>query len=220
MSATALASVDNKTVVRCDVCRLVQYRGENSLCRRCRTPLEKTAEPKTSPACIVVVSAPRPGGLVAYLPEIIRRRRLKLGLSQKALAQRVGCKRQNVSKTENGKCSSGFLNLQRYARGLDTRGSSLIALIENPKAELAKPLGCVGQTIVHYVGRTVRALREEAHKSQHDIEVSTGMKRTYLSHVETGKTIPSLTFFEKFAPAIGKSVSAVIAEIENASFPN
>src|SRR5271170_7398832 len=38
--ATTLVSVETRDVLRCDHCSLVQYRTNNSLCRRCRKPLD------------------------------------------------------------------------------------------------------------------------------------------------------------------------------------
>ena len=52
--ATTLVSVETREVVRCDHCRLVQYRTSNSLCRKCHKPLdvEEPAQlaPHLSPA--------------------------------------------------------------------------------------------------------------------------------------------------------------------------
>src|SRR5271165_659388 len=38
--ATTLVSVETREVVRCEHCRLMQYRTSNSLCRRCHRPLD------------------------------------------------------------------------------------------------------------------------------------------------------------------------------------
>src|SRR5262249_3542662 len=38
--ATTLVSVDTREVLRCDHCKLVQYRTSNSLCRKCHKPLD------------------------------------------------------------------------------------------------------------------------------------------------------------------------------------
>ena len=39
--ATTLAPVENREVVRCDHCHLVQFRTSNNLCRKCRTSLDE-----------------------------------------------------------------------------------------------------------------------------------------------------------------------------------
>src|ERR1035437_2350679 len=38
--ATTLVSVETREVVRCEHCRLMQYRTNNSLCRKCHRPLD------------------------------------------------------------------------------------------------------------------------------------------------------------------------------------
>ena len=48
--ATTLAPVENREVVRCDQCHLVQFKTVNNLCRRCRTSLdEDEPEPILTP---------------------------------------------------------------------------------------------------------------------------------------------------------------------------
>ena len=61
-----LICVETREVVRCEYCRLMQYRTSNSLCRRCHKPLD-FEEPEqlapqmvTSPAC-----AQQPGRRIA-----------------------------------------------------------------------------------------------------------------------------------------------------------
>ena len=44
--ATTLAPVDAREVVRCDRCRLVQFRTNNNLCRRCHICLDPEPEPE------------------------------------------------------------------------------------------------------------------------------------------------------------------------------
>lgn len=48
----------------------------------------------------------------------------------------------------------------------------------------------------------LRALREERHLSQGDIEKRTGLLRCYISRVENGHTIPAIETLEKFARAL------------------
>jgi transcriptional regulator with XRE-family HTH domain len=48
----------------------------------------------------------------------------------------------------------------------------------------------------------LRALREEKHLSQGDIEKRTGLLRCYISRVENGHTVPSIETLEKFARAL------------------
>lgn len=48
----------------------------------------------------------------------------------------------------------------------------------------------------------LRALREEKHLSQGDIEKRTGLLRCYISRVENGHTTPSVETLEKLARAL------------------
>lgn len=48
----------------------------------------------------------------------------------------------------------------------------------------------------------LRALREEKHLSQGDIEKRTGLLRCYISRVENGHTVPSVETLEKMARAL------------------
>ena len=52
------------------------------------------------------------------------------------------------------------------------------------------------------IGGRIRALREQKHLSQGDIEEKTGLLRCYISRVENGHTVPSLETLERFAGAL------------------
>lgn len=52
------------------------------------------------------------------------------------------------------------------------------------------------------VGKKLRALREAKGLSQGDIERRSGLLRSYISRVEGGYTVPSLSTLEKFAKAL------------------
>jgi transcriptional regulator with XRE-family HTH domain len=66
-------------------------------------------------------------GQLAQLGEVIRQRRLKLGLSQEALADASGIDRSHMGKIERGERNVTFLNILRIARALDARLSAVIA---------------------------------------------------------------------------------------------
>ena len=48
----------------------------------------------------------------------------------------------------------------------------------------------------------LRSIREQKNLTQGDIEERTGLKRSYVSRLEHGRTIPSLATLEKFAQAL------------------
>ena len=52
------------------------------------------------------------------------------------------------------------------------------------------------------IGDQLRALREQQHLSQGDIENRTGLLRCYVSRVENGQTVPSIETLEKWARAL------------------
>jgi transcriptional regulator with XRE-family HTH domain len=53
-----------------------------------------------------------------------------------------------------------------------------------------------------FIGERIRTLREERNLSQGDIESRTGLLRCYISRVENGYTVPSITTLEKLARAL------------------
>ncbi len=52
------------------------------------------------------------------------------------------------------------------------------------------------------IGDRLRALREARKLSQGDIEERSGLKRSYISRVENGHTVPSVETLEKWARAL------------------
>lgn len=117
--ATTLASVDTREVLRCDHCSLVQYRTTNSLCRRCKKPLD--VEERTALAPQLVTTPPgdtsaEAGLQVAAQVRDIRRAR---HLSQRQLAGRMQVPRTYISKIENGKAIPTLGSLERLAAALN-----------------------------------------------------------------------------------------------------
>lgn len=52
------------------------------------------------------------------------------------------------------------------------------------------------------VSERLRFIREQRNLTQGDIEKRTGLKRSYVSRLEHGRTIPSLATLERFAQAL------------------
>src|SRR6267154_6423361 len=124
--ATALAPVDSREVVRCDHCHLVQFRTNNSLCRKCRTSLDED-----EPEPILEVQAPvepPSNGHRSHLQvaSAIRMLRQKSGLSQRQLALRMQVPRTYVSKIENEKAMPTLSSLQRLATALEVSVGDLL----------------------------------------------------------------------------------------------
>lgn len=124
--ATTLATVEEREVLRCSHCKLMQFRTSNSLCRRCHKPLEmEEAEPLVPQ--LVTESNPaatEESGLeVARAVRDIRRAH---GLSQRQLAGRMQVPRTYISKIENGKAIPTLSSLERLARALEVDICSLL----------------------------------------------------------------------------------------------
>jgi len=121
--ATNLVSVETREVVRCEYCRLMQYRTSNSLCRKCRHPLDNEEPIPLAPQLVSSQTASdgdRAGLQVAVQVREMRRAR---HLSQRQLAGRMQVPRTYISKIENGKAIPTLGSLERLATalGVDVR---------------------------------------------------------------------------------------------------
>ena len=112
-----MASVEQREVLRCDHCSLVQFRTANSLCRRCHKCLEveiPVAEP--APLSLVPPQTDKKDGL--QVATAVRDLRHVRNLSQRQLAASMGVPRTYISKIENGKAMPTLRSLDRLARAL------------------------------------------------------------------------------------------------------
>ncbi|WP_260472724.1 helix-turn-helix domain-containing protein [Edaphobacter aggregans] len=125
LMATMMAPVEQREVLRCDHCSLVQFRTANALCRRCHKCLE-VEEPEPAPAPIALVpqtSTPDDGLQVATAVRDLRHVR---NLSQRQLAARMNVPRTYISKIENGKAMPTLSSLDRLAKALQVDISTLL----------------------------------------------------------------------------------------------
>ena len=124
--ATTLLSVDTREVVRCDNCKLVQFRTINSLCRKCHKPLD-IEEPASAEPVVLGIHAVEPsteaGLQVAGQVRDIRKAR---HLSQRQLAGRMQVPRTYISKIENGKAIPTLGSLERIAAALEVDVCQLV----------------------------------------------------------------------------------------------
>ncbi|MEK6397668.1 MAG: helix-turn-helix transcriptional regulator [Terriglobus sp.] len=123
-----MAPVEQREVLRCDHCSLVQFRSANSLCRKCRKPLDvEEPEPVAAPALSLVPQASQSsddsGLQVATAVRDLRRVR---NLSQRQLAGRMNVPRTYISKIENGKAMPTLSSLERLAKALQVDISALL----------------------------------------------------------------------------------------------
>jgi transcriptional regulator with XRE-family HTH domain len=125
LMATMMAPVEQREVLRCDHCSLVQFRTANALCRRCHKCLE-VEEPEPAPAPLALVPTPttHEGGL--QVATAVRDLRHVRNLSQRQLAARMGVPRTYISKIENGKAMPTLSSLDRLAKALQVDISTLL----------------------------------------------------------------------------------------------
>jgi transcriptional regulator with XRE-family HTH domain len=124
--ATTLVSVDAREVVRCEFCTLVQFRTINSLCRKCRRPLDVEEPELLAPqlvSCSPESASAEAGLQVAGQVREIRKAR---HLSQRQLAGRMQVPRTYISKIENGKAIPTLGSLERLASALEVDVSQLV----------------------------------------------------------------------------------------------
>ena len=122
--ATMMPSVEQREVLRCDHCSLVQFRTANALCRRCHKCLEvEEPEPVAAPLTLVPSQEAQEGLQVATAVRDLRHVR---NLSQRQLAMRMGVPRTYISKIENGKAMPTLSSLDRLARALKVDIAALL----------------------------------------------------------------------------------------------
>jgi len=124
--ATSLICVETRDVVRCEYCRLMQYRTNNSLCRRCHKPLDFDDPSLLSPE--LVTNRPVPNGADAGLQVAAQVREIRRSrhLSQRQLAGRMQVPRTYISKIENGKAIPTLGSLERLATALGVEVRQLV----------------------------------------------------------------------------------------------
>jgi transcriptional regulator with XRE-family HTH domain len=113
-----------REVLRCEHCKLVQFRTANDVCRKCKKSLLPDL-PKVQPIAIVAEpDAPRAEGI--QVAAAVRDLRHVRNLSQRQLATRMNVPRTYISKIENGKAMPTLSSLDRLARALQVDISALL----------------------------------------------------------------------------------------------
>jgi transcriptional regulator with XRE-family HTH domain len=120
------SAAPQRDVIRCEHCKLVQFRSVSDACRRCKRSL--LPEPPKVQASIALVATPTPG-VKDEGPQVamaVRDLRHVRNLSQRQLAARMGVPRTYISKIENGKAMPTLSSLDRLARALQVDISALL----------------------------------------------------------------------------------------------
>lgn len=119
--------VEQREVLRCDHCSLVQFRTASALCRKCRKPLDvEEPEPVAAPALTLVPLATAAQDSGIQVASAVRDLRHMRNLSQRQLAGRMNVPRTYISKIENGKAMPTLASLERLARALQVDISALL----------------------------------------------------------------------------------------------
>jgi transcriptional regulator with XRE-family HTH domain len=129
--ATTLVSVETREVLRCDHCHLVQFRTSNSLCRRCKKPLDVEDRTPAAPQLVAMPSNLATGEAGSQVAAQVRDIRRARHLSQRQLASRMEVPRTYISKIENGKAIPTLGSLERLATAL---GVSVCHLVRDARS--------------------------------------------------------------------------------------
>jgi transcriptional regulator with XRE-family HTH domain len=124
--ATSLVSVETREVVRCEYCRLMQYRTSNSLCRKCRRPLDIEELVHLAPQLVTSQPPAHCGGAGLQVAAQVKEMRRARHLSQRQLAGRMQVPRTYISKIENGKAIPTLGSLERLATALGVEVRQLV----------------------------------------------------------------------------------------------
>ena len=124
--AITLVSVDAREVLRCDHCSLVQFRTSNSLCRKCRRPLDVEEPVPLVPQLVASPPVPAPAEAGLQVAGQVREIRKARHLSQRQLAGRMMVPRTYISKIENSKAIPTLGSLERLAAALDVDVRQLV----------------------------------------------------------------------------------------------
>ena len=161
--ATTLPSVETREVLRCDHCKLVQFRPSTSLCRKCHRPLDIEEPAPLTPQLVTSMPVPASAEAGLQVAAQVREIRRARHLSQRQLAGRMQVPRTYISKIENGKAIPTLGSLQRLAIALEVEMSQLVRDSRSRREEevaaiLADPLLAEIATLLPHLDSLHRTL--------------------------------------------------------------
>lgn len=121
-----VASPEAREVVRCNFCRLVQFRTVDSNCRKCHRPIDVEDPVVLAPQLVTAQSAPASGEAGMHVAGQVREIRRTRHMSQRQLACKMMVPRTYISKIENGKAIPTLGSLERLALALGVDISQLV----------------------------------------------------------------------------------------------
>ena len=129
VSKSARVAHEERDVLACRHCRLVQFRTRTSLCRRCHKLLDgevlNASELDTADAQSKTVSN-KESDVVKNLGMRARETRQARGMTQRVLACRMNVPRTYISKVEMGCVVPALSTLERIAVGLEVSVTCLL----------------------------------------------------------------------------------------------
>jgi DNA-binding XRE family transcriptional regulator len=151
MSATQMGTLDDRDVVRCNDCTLVQFVTRSGRCRKCLVPYEVESPP--APAVTVPAIAPGPaqgppmrvGEAAGHLLRVIR---AAYGLGTVEMARLLGVSRGQVYTYEQGKVDPSPRAIVCICMRLKIAPDAFIAAVE-----------IAARAMVHNPARAVHAVR-------------------------------------------------------------
>jgi transcriptional regulator with XRE-family HTH domain len=126
MEASQLQAAPQREVVRCEHCKLNQFRSAVDHCRRCKKSLLPEPPKAQSAIALVTEAVVAVKGEGISVATAVRDLRHVRNLSQRQLAARMSVPRTYISKIENGKAMPTLSSLERLARALQVDISALL----------------------------------------------------------------------------------------------
>ena len=124
--ATTPLSVETREVVRCNFCKLVQFRPSTSKCLKCHKPLDVEEPVPLAPQLVPDSAVPASAEAGLQVAGQVREIRKARHLSQRQLAGRMQVPRTYISKIENGKAIPTLGSLERLAAALEVNICKLV----------------------------------------------------------------------------------------------
>lgn len=128
--------------------------------------------------------------------QVLKELRESLNLTVEEVADKAGLPRSYLKEVEEGRRELSARNLLKL--------SEVLPLEDKMASSTAKGMVAAG------LGDKVRALRRERGMTLKEMAASTGLSYTYLSEIERGNAVPSLSALRKLADAFGVPVSLFV----------
>jgi DNA-binding XRE family transcriptional regulator len=121
---TDIGVQDDRRVIRCHCCNLVQFKSASGLCVKSHQPLEPVPPPPPAPVKLVPIGGfYRPFYDFAFA---VRLCRIAVGMTQKQVCAEIGVPRTWISKIESGRAVPLWRTVERLAPVLHVSPAELV----------------------------------------------------------------------------------------------